>query len=86
MSDSGGPHGEPALLPSAVANILKEYVMPNLASPNPWPKLPALSDWQATADTVHMWLQIIGKTRLELGPWINHSWGNALSCTSRAGV
>ncbi|MEO7071830.1 MAG: DUF5996 family protein [Rhodanobacter sp.] len=53
------------------------------AKPNHWPKLPALVDWQKTADTVHMWLQMAGKIRLELGPWINHSWGNALYVTAR---
>lgn len=57
--------------------------MANIARTNPWPELPALAKWQATADTVHMWLQIMGKIRLELGPWINHSWGNALYVTPR---
>lgn len=57
--------------------------MIDIASPNRWPELPALADWQGTADTVHMWSQIVGKIRLELGPWINHSWGNALYVTPR---
>lgn len=57
--------------------------MTDIANPNLWPELPALADWQETADTVHMWAQIVGKIRLELGPWINHSWGNALYVTSR---
>jgi hypothetical protein len=30
-----------------------------------------------------MWLQIVGKIRLELSPWINHSWGSALYLTPR---
>jgi hypothetical protein len=30
-----------------------------------------------------MWMQIVGKVRLELGPHINHSWGVALYLTSR---
>ncbi|HNP34327.1 MAG TPA: DUF5996 family protein [Woeseiaceae bacterium] len=57
--------------------------MTDIARTNPWPELPALADWQDTADTVHMWAQIVGKIRLELGPWINHSWGNALYVTPR---
>ena len=48
-----------------------------------WPVLPPLEDWQATLDTVHRWTQIIGKIRLEQGPWINHSWGSALYVTPR---
>ena len=30
-----------------------------------WPSLP-LAEWQDTRDTLHMWLQIVGKTRLAL--------------------
>jgi hypothetical protein len=48
-----------------------------------WPVLPAVSDWQDTYTTLHMWLQIVGKVRLELSPWINHSWGSALYLTPR---
>jgi hypothetical protein len=47
-----------------------------------WPALP-LSEWQATAETLHMWTQIVGKTRLTLSPWINHSWHVTLYVTSR---
>ena len=57
--------------------------MTNIASPNRWPELPVLADWQKTADTVHMWSQIVGKVRLELAPWVNHSWGNTLYVTTR---
>jgi hypothetical protein len=38
-----------------------------------WPALP-FSDWEATCDTVHMWTQIVGKTRLALSPPQNHWW------------
>lgn len=57
--------------------------MPDIGKSNPWPELPALADWQETAVTVHMWAQVVGKIRLELGPWINHSWGTALYVTPR---
>lgn len=48
-----------------------------------WPALPAVADWQDTYTTLHMWLQIVGKIRLELSPWINHSWGSALYLSAR---
>ncbi|MCO6511388.1 MAG: hypothetical protein J5I65_11415 [Aridibacter famidurans] len=46
-----------------------------------WPELPALEDWQDTLATVHMWSQIVGKTRLAFAPPINHWWGIALYVT-----
>ena len=49
----------------------------------PWPELPPLAHWQDTLSTVHLWTQIVGKIRLERGPWINHSWGTALYVTTR---
>ena len=47
-----------------------------------WPGLP-FTEWQATAETLHMWTQIVGKIRLALTPWINHSWHVTLYLTSR---
>jgi hypothetical protein len=38
-----------------------------------WPSLP-LAEWNDTRDTLHRWLQIVGKTRLALAPPINHWW------------
>jgi hypothetical protein len=38
-----------------------------------WPPLP-YSAWQPTCETLHLWTQIIGKIRLRLTPWLNHSW------------
>jgi uncharacterized protein DUF5996 len=38
-----------------------------------WPSLP-LAEWQDTHDTLHMWLQIVGKSRLALAPRENHWW------------
>jgi hypothetical protein len=48
-----------------------------------WPALPPIEDWKDTFETVHLWTQIVGKVRLEQGPWINHSWGSALYVTTR---
>ena len=47
-----------------------------------WPSLP-LEEWQPTYATLHMWLQIVGKTRLALAPMENHWWQVALYVTPR---
>src|SRR5580698_7825984 len=47
-----------------------------------WPEL-AWSEWAATADTLHMWTQIVGKTRLALTPLQNHWWNVPLYVTAR---
>ena len=49
---------------------------------NSWPSLP-FAEWQDTAITLHMWTQIVGKVRLTLSPWTNHSWHVTLYVTSR---
>jgi Family of unknown function (DUF5996) len=38
-----------------------------------WPDL-TLSNWQDTRDTLHMWLQVVGKVRLALEPMVNQWW------------
>jgi hypothetical protein len=38
-----------------------------------WPDLP-YSAWRETRETLHLWTQIVGKIRLALTPWLNHSW------------
>jgi len=45
-----------------------------------WPDL-APSGWRDTFDTLHMWTQIVGKTRLALAPMENHWWQVALYVT-----
>src|ERR1044072_5340069 len=52
------------------------------ASPEIWPALP-FAEWKGTAKTLHMWTQIVGKVRLALTPWINHSWHVTLYVTAR---
>ena len=47
-----------------------------------WPALP-LGEWRPTYDTLHLWSQIVGKTRLALAPMQNHWWQVALWVTSR---
>src|SRR2546429_8660235 len=53
----------------------------NLISPE-WPSLP-FADWEKTCDTLHMWTQIVGKTRLALTPLQNHWWNVTLYVTPR---
>jgi hypothetical protein len=38
---------------------------PRPSAVEPWPALP-WEEWKATANTLHMWMQIVGKTRLAL--------------------
>jgi hypothetical protein len=47
-----------------------------------WPPLP-LTSWHATATTLHMWTQIVGKVRLALSPHVNHWWQVPLYVTAR---
>jgi Family of unknown function (DUF5996) len=47
-----------------------------------WPELPYAA-WRETCATLHLWTQVIGKVRLALTPWLNHSWHVALYVTPR---
>jgi hypothetical protein len=47
-----------------------------------WPALP-LASWNDTRDTLHMWTQIVGKTRLALAPMVNHWWHIPLYVSAR---
>jgi len=52
------------------------------ANENIWPEL-RWEDWAATADTLHMWTQIVGKTRLALSPMQAHWWNVPLYVSAR---
>ena len=47
-----------------------------------WPQL-RYDDWKDTLQTLHMWMQIVGKIRLRQEPLINHWWNVALYVTQR---
>jgi hypothetical protein len=47
-----------------------------------WPELPYAA-WKDTCTTLHLWTQIVGKVRLKLTPWLNHSWHVTLHVTAR---
>jgi hypothetical protein len=59
--------------------------IPLASNPRPelrWPDL-RWQDWSATADTLHMWMQIVGKVRLALSPLQAHWWNVPLYVTAR---
>ncbi len=47
-----------------------------------WPDL-SHAAWRDTAATLQLWTQIVGKVRLALTPWVNHSWQVPLYVTAR---
>ena len=56
--------------------------MPSSFATERWPALPYAA-WKDTRDTLHLWTQVVGKVRLALTPWLNHSWHVALYLTAR---
>jgi Family of unknown function (DUF5996) len=47
-----------------------------------WPDLP-YEAWKDTYETLHLWMQIVGKIRLARMPWLNHCWQVTLYPTAR---
>jgi hypothetical protein len=47
-----------------------------------WPEL-RYARWKDTCATLHRWLQVVGKVRLALTPWLNHSWHATFYLTAR---
>jgi len=47
-----------------------------------WPELPYAA-WKDTCATLQLWTQIVGKVRVALMPWLNHSWHVTLRVTAR---
>jgi hypothetical protein len=39
-------------------------------------------EWKDTLDTLHMYMQVVGKVKLKLYPFINHWWGIAFHLTA----
>jgi hypothetical protein len=46
-----------------------------------WPDLP-LSEWEETYSTIHLWMQIVGKIKLQLVEFVNHWWNITLSLSA----
>lgn len=57
-----------------------------MSNPQPaderWPDLPYPA-WRDTCTTLHLYSQVVGKIKLALTPWLNHSWHSALYVTAR---
>lgn len=49
---------------------------------NLWPALP-LKAWLGTYETLHMWMQMVGKIRLQCTPPLNHWWNVPLYVSAR---
>jgi hypothetical protein len=47
-----------------------------------WPELP-FAAWKDACATLQLFTQVVGKVRLELTPWLNHSWHVTLYVTAR---
>jgi hypothetical protein len=47
-----------------------------------WPALP-LDEWRDTLETLHLWMQVVGKIRLALTPLVNHWWNVPLYVSAR---
>jgi hypothetical protein len=54
----------------------------NSSASAPWPVLD-FKKMQDTLETLHQWIQIVGKIRLKTMPWQNHSWHSTLYISSR---
>jgi hypothetical protein len=64
------------------AKPVRRQTPPNRLADAAWPSLPFI-EWRETCETLHMWTQIVGKTRLAQSPMINHWWQAPLYVTSR---
>ena len=47
-----------------------------------WPELD-YQGWKETCQTLHRWIQIVGKIRLSKTAWVNHGWHATLYVTER---
>jgi hypothetical protein len=48
----------------------KEDVLVTGGVTDAWPALP-LAEWRETQATLHRWMQVVGKVKLELAPFLN---------------
>jgi hypothetical protein len=55
---------------------------PNAPSAAAWPEL-SLEEWRDSYATLHLWTQIVGKTRLAYAPMQNHWWQVVLLPSAR---
>src|SRR5882724_9669871 len=74
------PTSDPATRPRYTDNRSGHPMTPTKQSTSAWPSLP-FAEWESTCDTLHMWTQIVGKTRMALTPLENHWWNVPLYVT-----
>jgi hypothetical protein len=75
----------PARDSARAARMAEEPAMDHVddaGTDNGWPRL-RVSDWTETRDTLHMWMQIVGKIRMAHAPMLNHWWHATLYVTPR---
>src|SRR5271165_452966 len=65
-----------------VMMVLRDAMLPTendatIANNEVWPALPQVA-WSDTCATLQLWMQMVGKVRMELTPAINHSWNVTL--------
>lgn len=58
------------------------HIPTHTAPTEAWPALP-FDGWKDTYETVHLYLQIVGKVKLALCPFLNQWWQVALHLTAR---
>ena len=51
--------------------------------PGTWPATLSLAEWRDTRDTLQLWMQMVGKTRMALAPAENHWWHVTLHLSAR---
>src|SRR5207249_10753715 len=73
---------QPSLRPSPLLQGARRISSEMNGASDDWPSL-SFAEWKDTAITLHMWTQIVGKIRLTLTPWTNHSWHVTLYLTAR---
>jgi hypothetical protein len=64
-------------------NLRLNYMAEEIAAKATFPILPPLAPWEETKDTLHLFIQIVGKIRLKLMPRKNHWWHVTLYVTPR---
>jgi Family of unknown function (DUF5996) len=68
---------------AALAGVIRSHLLPGGRKMDEhWPELPYTA-WKDTCATLQLWTQIVGKTRLALTPWLNHSWHVTFKITAR---
>lgn len=53
-----------------------------MSTADTWPDI-SYASWAETAKAFHLYTQVVGKVRLELTPWTNHSWHVPLYVNAR---